>query len=345
MKIGVCGHFGGKEIFLDGQTIKTKMVHEALCVHFGEENVKKVDTYSIKKRLLSVLFGTVKLFGTCDACVMLPAQNGIKIFSPLFSTLKKIFRKKIYYAVIGGWLPSLLEGKEKLQDSLRGFDGIFVETATMKAALENIGFANVTVLPNFKKLNMVDEALIPSEFTTPYKLCTFSRVSKEKGIETAVNAVVMANKQIGKIAFSLDIYGQVDGGYTLAFEQLQKTFPEYINYGGMVSYEKSTNVLKDYFCLLFPTFYSGEGFAGTLIDSFASALPVIASDWKYNPEIIDDEVGVIFKAADEQDLCNVLIDVYNGKYDLASMRRNCYNRAQHYSFERAVRILAENIKA
>ena len=345
MKIGVCGHFGGKETFLDGQTVKTKMVYDALGSHFGQDNLKRVDTYKIKKRLIPVLFGTVRLFSSCRACVMLPAQNGIKIFAPLFSFLKKVFKKKIYYAVIGGWLPSLLEGKDKLIASLRGFDGIFVETETMRSALEEMGFANVTVLPNFKRLNMVEESAIEREFSMPYRLCTFSRVSREKGIETAVNAVKAANEAIGVTAFSLDIYGQVDGGYTEAFESLRAQFPEYITYGGMVPFEKSTEVLGGYYCLLFPTFYSGEGFAGTLIDAFASALPVIASDWKYNPEIVDDEVGVIFRAGDEQDLCRALLAVYNGEFDLAAMRKNCYKRAQHYSFERAVEILAQNIEA
>ena len=344
MKIGICGHFGGKEVFLDGQTVKTKMVYDALSAHFGQDNLKKVDTYKIKKRLIPVLFGTVGIFLSCRVCVMLPAQNGIKIFAPLFSFLKRVFRKRIYYAVIGGWLPSLIEGKDKLVSSLLRFDGIFVETETMKSALESMGFENVTVLPNFKRLNMIDNSAVEREVVAPYKLCTFSRVSREKGIETAVSAVTAANKAIGSDAFSLDIYGQVDGGYAEAFESLKSRFPEYIRYGGMVPFEKSTEVLADYSCLLFPTFYNGEGFAGTLIDAFASALPVIASDWKYNPEIVDDEVGIIFKAGDEQDLCRVLLEVYNGKYDMSAMRRSCYDRAHHYSFERAVRILAENIE-
>ncbi len=345
MKIGVCGHFGGKQVFLDGQTVKTKMVHDALCSHFGQDNLKKVDTYNIKKRLITVFFGTVGIFSSCDACVMLPAQNGIKIFAPLFSLLKKAFKKKIYYAVIGGWLPSLLSEQDKLVSSLRCFDGIFVETATMKSALEELGICNVTVLPNFKRLNMVDESELEQERTSPHRLCTFSRVSREKGIEIAIGAVISANEAIGRKAFSLDIYGQVDCGYSEAFELLRAGFPDYITYGGMVPFEKSTEVLKDYYCLLFPTFYKGEGFAGTLIDAFASALPVVASDWKYNGEIVDDEVGILFKAGDEQELCKVLLDIYSGKYDITAMRENCYKRAQYYSFERAVEILAQNIDA
>ncbi|MFR3494185.1 MAG: glycosyltransferase [Blautia sp.] len=56
--------------------------------------------------------------------------------------------------------------------------------------------------------------------------------------------------------------------------------PQYIRYKGMVPFNQSTEVLKNYDALLFPTYYEGEGFAGTIIDAFAAGLPVIASDWK-----------------------------------------------------------------
>ena len=97
---------------------------------------------------------------------------------------------------------------------------------------------------------------------------------REKGIEDAVNAVVSVNTDLGVQAFSLDIYGQVDGAQIEWFESLQKKFPSYIRYGGLVPYDKSVDVLKDYFALLFPTYYEGEGFAGTLIDAYSAGVPV-----------------------------------------------------------------------
>lgn len=344
MKIGICGHFGGGEVFLDGQTVKTKIVYEALCSLHSSENIKTVDTYKIKKRLIPVLFGTFRLFSGSDVCIMLPAHNGLKVFSRLFAFLKKLYKKKTYYVVIGGWLPEFIKDKPKIRASLETFDGILVETDTMRAALNELGYDNVAVLPNFKKLNLIEQAEIAFEHEIPYRLCTFSRVMKEKGIEDAINAVRMINEKIGKTVFTLDIYGQIDSGYAEEFERARENFPEYISYRGLVPFDRSSEVLREYCCLLFPTYYSGEGFAGTLIDAFASALPVIASDWKYNPEIVDDEVGVIFRAGDVQDLCRVLEDVYNGKYDLSAMRTSCLARARHYSFERAVEILGDNIK-
>ena len=42
--ISIIGYFGGKENFLDGQTIKTKILYEELSKVKGVR-VKKVDTY------------------------------------------------------------------------------------------------------------------------------------------------------------------------------------------------------------------------------------------------------------------------------------------------------------
>ena len=36
-KITICGHFGGNEKFLDGQTIKTKNIYLALLEKYGEK--------------------------------------------------------------------------------------------------------------------------------------------------------------------------------------------------------------------------------------------------------------------------------------------------------------------
>jgi len=51
--------------------------------------------------------------------------------------------------------------------------------------------------------------------------------------------------------------------------------------------------------LLFPTYYEGEGFAGTILDALYAGIPVIASDWNFNTEIIKDmENGLIVNIND-----------------------------------------------
>ena len=90
----------------------------------------------------------------------------------------------------------------------------------MKNELLNLGFKNVSVVPNFKELTVIGESDLVYGNETPYRLCTFSRVMKEKGIETAIDAVRSVNSELGYKAFSLDIYGQVDPEQTEWFKGL-----------------------------------------------------------------------------------------------------------------------------
>lgn len=123
---------------------------------------------------------------------------------------------------------------------------------------------------------------------------------KEKGIEDVVNAVKTVNEHFGRTVYTLDIYGQVDSAQTKWFNELQSIFPSYIKYGELVPVDKSVEVLKNYFALLFPTYYEGEGFAGTLLDAMAAGVPVIASDWRYNPEIMNEKTGYVYSSHDNR---------------------------------------------
>lgn len=87
---------------------------------------------------------------------------------------------------------------------------------------------------------------------------------------------------------------------------MQKRFPSYIRYGGLVPFDKSVNVLKDYLALLFPIYYEGEGFAGTLIDAYFAGVPVIAPDWKYNAELVNEYVGFVYPTGDQLTFVNIL---------------------------------------
>lgn len=46
--------------------------------------------------------------------------------------------------------------------------------------------------------------------------------------------------------------------------------------------------LARYDAMLFPTYWGDEGFPGTIVDAFIAGLPVIATDWKCNGELIED---------------------------------------------------------
>lgn len=340
MRIGICGHFGADKVFLDGQTVKTKNVYDVLCEAYGAENVLINDTYKIKARIILVFVRTILLFFRCDAIIMLPAHNGVRVFSPLFCVLKKIFGKRIFYSVIGGWLPKTVQSDSFLKRSLTQFDGIFVETNTMKSALTNLGFNNIKVIPNFKKLSVLSNEEITYNTSAPLKLCTFSRVMKQKGIQEAVYAVNEANDLLGRTAFSLDIYGQIDKNEEDWFEELKKSFTLCVRYCGSVPFGDSVSVLKGYYALLFPTLFYTEGIPGTIIDAYAAGLPVISSRWESFSDIVDENsTGVGYDFGDTKGLVDILLSIAQEPCVINDMKKNCLKKANSFLPKNSIELM------
>jgi glycosyltransferase involved in cell wall biosynthesis len=333
-QIGICGHFGrGKKLF-DGQTVKTKILTEELIKKLGSDNIRIIDTHGWKSNPISFLIKCYQLIKVCKNIIILPAQNGIKVFVPLLLILNKLFHRKLHYVVIGGWLPELLKKNNSLRKKLTKFYGIYVETDSMVKSLKNIGLNNVRRLPNFKRLEILEESELVYSTGEPYKLCTFSRVVKEKGIEDAIDVVKSVNEALGRTVYTLDIYGQIDEKYSGRFEELRKKFPFYISYKGIVNFNDSVKVLKNYFALLFPTYYKGEGFAGTILDAFASGLPVIATNWKYNGEIIQNKLeGFLYDYKTNNLLKDILFEIAKKPSIIIKMKKNCLKKAKNYSPE------------
>ena len=336
--ITVIGHFGNGKNLLNGQTVKTKIITDELERQLGSDSIQRIDTHGGAKTLFKAPFQIFRALKSSKNVIILPAHNGLRVNAPLLSFGKHFFKgRKLHYIVIGGWLPEFIKNRKTLAKSLKKFDGIYVETNTMKTALERDGFSNVSVMPNCKNLNILSENELVYPEGMPYKLCTFSRVMKEKGIEDAVNAVKEINEESGKTVYTLDIYGQVDSNQTEWFEELQKSFPEYVKYGGLVPFDKSTEVLKYYFALLFPTHFYTEGIPGTIIDAYASGLPVISAKWESFDDIIRAGVtGIGYKFDNMNELKKTLKNVALNSDILDSMKSNCLDEAKKYLPENAI---------
>lgn len=331
MKITIVGHFAEKQNFNDGQTVKTRNLYKELERRY-KEDVDFVDTYNYKAHPFRLLRKCIKAIKTSDYVIILPAMNGVKIFMPLFISLNKKYHHKIIYAVVGGWLPEFLENKKTLLEKIKQLDKVLVETNSMKIKLNEMGIMNVDILLNFKNIKPLDAKELKSDISDIYKVCTFSRVIKEKGIENAINVVESINKKYNKPIYSLDIYGPIAPEYKEEFENLiNSANSNFIKYKGIVDSNKSVDTIRNYDLLLFPTYYKGEGLAGTIIDAFFSGVPVVASDWRYNSDIVEDKInGFIFKTQDDNDMEQILEDVYNKKYDIKIMKENCLKEANKY---------------
>lgn len=340
MKIGIIGHFGGNKQFLDGQTIKTKEINEYLEKYYNIKTLK-FDTYKNARNPLKLVYSINRMLKKSDIVIVLLSTRGYRIITPILMFLNNIYKKRIFDIVIGGKRYNIYKNNNLITRASRKYEKIFVETHNIKEKYEKNNLNNVEVLYNFKNL----EKSKIKKSNLNLNLCTFSRVIEEKGISDAIESVIAANKKIKKNVFSLDIYGEIGKDYIEKFEKLIKKSPSYIKYKGKIDYDKSVQTLNDYDIMLFLTYYKNEGFAGTIIDALYAGLPVIATDWNNNFEILkDNKTGVSVEIKNIEQVSDKIIKLYNNKNLLLQMKKNCLKESDKYKPDKVMKKLIDIIE-
>lgn len=340
MKIGIIGHFGHNKKLLNGQTVKTKSLADGLR-KYTKYKIYEVDTSEWRSDILRLLLNILRAFYSCDALIMMPAHNGVKVFTPLLSLINVCFKRKLYYSVIGGWLPELIKNKSIIKYFLGRFQGIWVETKTMNTNLKELNLLNCYVIPNFKDVDIVPEEHPFTSVKRPFRFVVFSRIIPQKGIKEAVDVINKVNMAYGHLVAELDIYGNIPSEHEIWFKNLKKNFPSYIKYKGEVDPDKSVGVLKDYFCLLFPTRFVTEGIPGTIIDAYSAGVPVIASKWNSFHDIVyEKKTGYGYSWEDYDKFFELVYNVVYKPEMITNLKTECIKVAKDFSTKRNVQIIS-----
>lgn len=343
-QICLIGNIGNEKKTSSGQIIRTRILHDALTQKYGLKNVYVINTSEYSKNALLIIYKTIKSLFISKVYIVILSGNGRRFFFPILKFFKKFFGKIVLNNIVGGDYADSVKKYPKYIDYSNSFDVNWVQMKSMKNELEKIGIKNVEVLPNSKPLKLLALNKWTSRNYQPFQFCTFSRVSKEKGVELAINAIQNINDRAGKIIVELTIFGQVDDEYKEQFIKIMENSSEAIHYGGIVDYNKTTDVLKNYYMLLFPTTFYGEGFPGTILDSYASGLPVIAISWKFNNElVIKNKTGFIYEYDKPEQLEEYIIYSVCHVNEVEKMRNNCIMEAKKYIPENVMPIIFNKI--
>lgn len=251
------------------------------------------------------------------------------------------WNKKRHIAIlaIGGHLGQRLsrlpdEIRAKRIGELQDCDVVVVEAVGLAAELRELGLSNVLHLPNFRMGLPVDHSDAERRFLEPGPLRTvfLSRVIKEKGVLEAILAVKRANElAAGEASVSLDIYGPIDPDFRTEFSSAIGACSG-AKYCGIVEPGEAQEVLLRYQVMLLPTFYKGEGMPGVLIESFFAGLPVIATDWRFNSEIIHDGVeGWLVPIRTVESMAQRLVTAMTRRETLVAASRACIDAAGAYT--------------
>lgn len=240
---------------------------------------------------------------------------------PILWLWAKIFNKKIIYHFFGGdfhthfhQLPFFL--KKLYLKTILSSDTIFFETKACIEYFENLRVKNIEWLPNARERKC--ENLITSEFSK--KFVFISRVIDEKGINEIIEVSMLLNK-----SYQFDIYGPIDNRY---FNQ-KKLENSNVNYKGELQPNQVNDVLKQYNILLLPTYFSGEGYPGIIIEALAYGIPSITTNWISIPEIIQDHYnGFLIQPKNTLQLKEAIEKIDNTIYQ--KLRKNAFDSFNNF---------------
>lgn len=340
MKILVLGYFGFRTNQLDGQTVKTRDVYQLLLNKVGKEhNVNYFDTQDFQYAKIS-LIRMLKNIIMSNKVIYLPAHNNLKYIFPVVYLLSKIFRIRILYLVIGGWLSEFISKLPVHQFMLKRIEGIFTETTLLKGELESkYKFNNVQQLCNFRFVNV---SPILHHNAGMLKLVFMARINKMKGLDTIFSLAEYVRKT--QINVLIDFYGPIleeDKDYF--YTNLEKY--DNLVYKGVLEPYCIHQVLQQYDAMLLPTHYYTEGLPGSVVDAYMSGLPVVVSNWKHATEFVDNEsTGFIVPFENgEKELFQSVEKFYYNEQLLEKMKKNALVKAKMFTADYAWSILNKYI--
>lgn len=309
----------------DGETMKNQLMREALSPYF---DIIPIDLRKQAKRVLYLFKFVVYAFFCRKTTIIISASAFVAY--KLIRVLYYLGRKNnVFYWVVGGLFDKLLiRGKFNVK-YYKGLEMVIVQGRTLEENVRKCGLERVLTVPNSKKIDYYPKHIVSGNQAKRFVF--LSRIIAEKGVEELVNVVKNINQKY-PTSFILDLWGRLDKEYEDKLKSIIDGVAN-VEYKGLLDLTKKEgyDILSSYDIMVFPTYYPGEGFPGVIIDAYIAGLPVIASDWHENPNVVQNNIdGIIFPTHDIQELEKIMIGAIDGRYDIFTMSNNSRLQARMY---------------
>ena len=263
----------------------------------------------------------------------------------LISFIKKMrLTNDCFYWVVGGSFHEMIkEGRFKVSN-YTFLKGIFVQGQSMVDSLRESGLNNAVYVPNSKIINHYGKKL-PTQ-NEKMHFVFLSRVEEYKGCTDIIKSVDALNQNGYQGKFDVAFYGREseDTAYAKQFRKMVDAHAE-VEYKGLLNLRDTNNYdeLAKYDVMLFPTYWHGEGFPGIVIDAYISSLPIIASDWNLNKDVIENgQTGWIIPPHNVDSLTEKMKFVIDNPVEVQKMSAICRERAAQY--DSRIVLSEENLK-
>jgi len=264
-----------------------------------------------------------------DVVTFQASRRGIVLFGPILAVMCRLHGKPLILRLFGGELDDMYY---RLPAALRlvfrrtalAADLILLQTTALVSNYRRLATGRVEWLPTSRPAG--NHSKIREERQRCTRLVYLGRVSEQKGLLVLAEAARLLPS-----ALTIDVYGTFDDSCTE--DDLEAISGGRIKYRGSIRQEEVISTLCRYDLLVLPTFYSGEGYPGVIVEAFMAGIPVVATEWKAIPEVVGD-AGRLVPPKNVDALAATLTELYEDPGEYGRLQSASIHRACDFSSER-----------
>jgi glycosyltransferase involved in cell wall biosynthesis len=269
--------------------------------------------------------------------VLIFGGNGFLLSIGLFLiALAKLARKPCYLRLFGGSFDQHYSKTNPLLrrlylSVLNSVEGLIVQTELLYRFFARLAPDKIHLVPGYRIMPPLETEprTAPTASNGVLRLIFVGHVREEKGVFVLLESLKKVNQR-DTCSVDCDFFGPVyDSDKHRFHEEIART--KNATYGGVLQPDAVVSTLRGYDALVFPSFYSGEGHPGVLIEAMMAGIPVIASDFRSIPELVEHHVnGLLTRPGDVDALTDAIAELHDDRSALKEMgRRNRERRVNH----------------
>lgn len=356
MKITIIGNITNPNgnLILDGARVKVALYEKVLVNEGYDVSVLELNNWKRKPfKLINEIYHATR---KSDVILIMAGPKGARVIIPLCNFFNRKKRTRIIYPMIGTGTINRKIRKlsiEEFKDFMQNPQAYAITDKRMRKYLAKLDLVlpqnetlancykefyclnNVEVINNFRyyeNRRNVEKNYIDLQKSLNFVF--FARVSFDKGIFDAIDAVQQINEENKNLKCNFDIYGELQ----LSDEEFflfNKKLNENIKYKGTANNDDVLDVLSKYDFLLFPTKYKGEGTPGTVVEALIAGVPILISNYSQVSDVVQDNYnGVLFEMGNVLSLKNKIQYIIGlNKDEMNRFRNNAYQSGNRFTYE------------
>lgn len=346
----------------------SKLGHKIDIITLADSEVSDLSGVQIhkiprgKSKISRELQLLAKILYVARGCNIIYAQNPTAIGLPS-AIAAKLLRKPLVVKFVGdtAWEKAFREGKTEklLDDFLKAPDAnerlLDIERFVFSQASKIITPSNYLagMLKNYhavspEKIAVIENAIdmgkiVPKKTALrKNRIITVARLVPWKGVYELIDAMPTINKKTGAELVIVGDGPQADELKKHAFGK------EYVSFEGVLSHNDVLEKIADSRLFVLNSLY--EGLPHVLLESLASATPIVATNICGNPEVVEDNFnGFLVPPKDTKALSSAILKILGDKKLEEKISEHALLSSKKYSWdtliEKTIPILEQDIKS